>query len=174
MRFPLPGHLLFLALAANMSWAEVDAQAPGATASSPDAATLRQITIFRCGDKGQNLQDRPCARAEPASSASIEYEQPSDEARHDAQSRTKAQAELADKLEAARLRREAEQKSAAQTPVIINPAPSPPEVIVLSPPRRKHEKPEPPPRFVGSAASAASSPAPSPKFTPILPKRNGG
>ncbi|MBV8123358.1 MAG: hypothetical protein JO370_04665 [Paucibacter sp.] len=160
MRQPLPGHLLFLALAANMAWTEVLAQEQSPVVD--DGAALKQITIYRCGDPAQTLQDRPCVKPGPSASASLSYDQPSDASRRDAQSRTKAQAELADKLEADRLRREAAQGSAAQQPVIINPMSPQPDVIVLRAPKRRPDRPAQLPRYVGPPASAPSK-APPPK-----------
>lgn len=99
MRAPLVVRCAIVLMAAQMMTSSGDAAAQTQT---------RAATLYRCGPDGRELRDSPCPGDARAAPAKVEYEQPSDADRADAQQQLRRDKRLARELERERLKREAE------------------------------------------------------------------
>jgi len=126
------------------------------TASQAQTQT-RSATVYRCGPDGRELRDAPCSADPSASRASVGYDEPTSAQRDAAAKRARTEGRSADVLEAARLKREADERKHAPGAIAINGRGLPPAPAASTAKAGDKQHPKPPK-------------APSPPKAPRAPK----
>lgn len=131
------------------------ALALGVTLPALAQTQLRRAQVYRCGPDGRDLRDSPCPGGAAASSASVDYDEPSSADSHAARERHLAEARRADALASARRASEAEARHQRAQAVGLQTLPPPAQAASSPPfpppPRRPHlARPAKPPRPAAS------------------------
>lgn len=84
-----------------------------ALGSAPAQTQTRSTTVYRCGPEGRDLRDSPCPAAAKASTAQVEFDQPSGAQSRAARDLAIADAKRARTMEQARIAQETEARHRA-------------------------------------------------------------
>lgn len=121
-------------------------------------------TVYHCGPQGRDLRDTPCSADPAASRASVTFDAPDRAQRDAAAERARQEAKTADALEAARLKREAEERRNAPGAAAIHGRGQPPAAAASASQAQGKPHPKPP-----KPAKAGKTPKPSKTLPPRKP-----
>lgn len=108
--------------------------------SAPAQTQTRSTTVYRCGPEGRDLRDSPCPAAAKASTAQVEFDQPSSAQSRAARDLAIADAKRARAMEQARITQETEARHRAARAGGIDGLATPPPAKPASAAQPKAEK----------------------------------